>query len=49
VVKRWLFNGAQDVMEVAGERTQLIPWIASVVRDVDLPRRQIQVEWEADW
>ena len=49
VVKRWLFNGAQDVMEVAGERTQWIPWIASVVRDVDLPRRQIQVEWEADW
>ena len=49
VVKRWLFNGAQDVMEVAGERTQLIPWIASVVRDVDLPGRQIQVEWGADW
>jgi 16S rRNA processing protein RimM len=49
VVKRWLFNGAQDVMEVAGERTQLIPWIASVVRDVDLPKRQIHVEWGADW
>ncbi|HEV3008980.1 MAG TPA: ribosome maturation factor RimM [Burkholderiales bacterium] len=49
VVKRWLFNGAQDVMEVAGERTQLIPWIASVVRDVDLAKRQIQIEWGADW
>ena len=49
VVKRWMFNGAQDVMEVAGERTQLIPWIASVVREVDLAKRQIHIEWGADW
>jgi 16S rRNA processing protein RimM len=50
VVKRWLFNGAQDVMEVAGGgKTQLIPWIADVVRNVDLSRRQIRVEWGADW
>lgn len=50
VVKRWLFNGAQDVMEVAGSgKTRLIPWIADVVRDVDLSKRQIRVEWGADW
>ena len=49
VVKRWMFNGAQDVMEVAGERTQLIPWIASVVREVDLAKRQIHIDWQADW
>jgi 16S rRNA processing protein RimM len=49
VVKRWVFNGAQDVMEVAGERTRLIPWIGTVVRDVDLGKRQIRVEWGADW
>jgi 16S rRNA processing protein RimM len=49
VVQRWLFNGAQDVMEVAGDRTHLIPWIASVVREVDLAKRRILVEWEADW
>ena len=48
VVKRWVFNGAQDVMEVAGERTRLIPWIGTVVRDVDLGKRQIRVEWGAD-
>jgi 16S rRNA processing protein RimM len=48
-LKRWLFNGAQDVMEVGGERTRLIPWIASVVRDVDLDKRQIHVDWGADW
>ena len=49
VVKRWLFNGAQDVMEVGGDRTRLIPWIVSVVRQVDLGKRQVQVEWGADW
>jgi 16S rRNA processing protein RimM len=49
VVKRWTFNGAQDVMEVAGDRTRFIPWIAAVVRDVDLGNRQIRIEWGADW
>jgi 16S rRNA processing protein RimM len=49
VVKQWLFNGAQDVMEVAGERTYLVPWIPTVVRSVDLPNRRIEVEWGADW
>ena len=49
VVKRIFSNGAQDVMEVAGHRTHLMPWVPSVVRAVDLPRRQITVEWEADW
>jgi 16S rRNA processing protein RimM len=49
VVMRWVFNGAQDVMEVAGDRTRLIPWIATVVRDVDLAEKRIVVEWEVDW
>ena len=49
VVKQWMFNGAQDVMEVAGDRVRLIPWIASVVRDVDLEKKQIHIEWGADW
>jgi 16S rRNA processing protein RimM len=49
VVKRWIFNGAQDVMEVAGERERLIPWIPSVVKAVDLAKRRIEVEWGADW
>ena len=48
-VKRWLFNGAQDVMEVAGEKTRLIPWTAEVVREVDLDKRRIHIEWGADW
>ena len=49
VVKRWLFNGAQDVMELGGAKTRLIPWLASVVQEVDLQKRQIRVEWGADW
>jgi 16S rRNA processing protein RimM len=49
VVKQWMFNGAQDVMELAGDRVRLIPWIASVVRDVDLQNKRIHIEWGADW
>ena len=48
-VKSWTFNGAQDVMEVAGDRARLIPWIPTVIKAVDLARRRIEVEWGADW
>jgi len=48
-VKRWVFNGAQDVMEVVGDKARLIPWTATVVRDVDLAARRIHIEWGADW
>jgi 16S rRNA processing protein RimM len=48
-VKRWLFNGAQDVMELSGEKERLLPWIPAVVKNVDLAKRRIEVEWEADW
>jgi ribosomal 30S subunit maturation factor RimM len=36
-------------MEVAGDRVRLIPWIPTVVRNVDLARRRVDVEWGADW
>ena len=49
VVKRLFTNGAQDVMEVSGARTHLMPWVPSVVKEVDLPRGQITVAWGADW
>ena len=48
-VKQWITNGAQDVMELAGERTRLIPWVSAIVKDVDLAARRIVVEWGADW
>ena len=48
-VKQWLTNGAQDVMELAGERTRLIPWVSAVVKQVDLVGRRIVVDWGAEW
>jgi 16S rRNA processing protein RimM len=48
-VKSWTFNGAQDVMELAGDRARLIPWIPTVIRAVDLAKRRIDVDWGADW
>jgi 16S rRNA processing protein RimM len=52
VVKRLFSNGAQDVMEVApaaGGVTRLLPWVPTVVKQVDLGARTIHVEWGADW
>jgi ribosomal 30S subunit maturation factor RimM len=34
---------------VAGEKTRLVPWVAAVVKEVDLASRRVIVEWEADW
>ena len=49
VVTRTYSNGAHDVIEVAGDRTRLIPWVAAVVKGVDLPGKRVRVEWGADW
>jgi len=49
VVTRTYSNGAQDVIEVSGERTRLIPWVAAVVKQVDLPNKRVEVQWGADW
>jgi len=34
---------------VAGDRTRLIPWVAAVIKEVDLLKRRVEVEWGADW
>ncbi len=44
-----LQTGANDVLVVAGERERLIPFIAAVIRDVDLPAGVVVVEWDADF
>jgi len=49
IVKRWFSNGPQDVMEVAGERTRLIPWVSAIVKEVDLAGRRIRVDWDREW
>jgi len=48
-VRQWLSNGAQDVMEVAGSRTRLIPWASAIVKEVDLGAGRIVVDWQMDW
>ena len=48
-VKRLFSNGAQDVMELSGAKERLLPWVPAVVKKVDLSKRQIEVEWGADW
>jgi 16S rRNA processing protein RimM len=48
-VQRVFSNGAQDVIEVRGKRTRLIPWVAAVVKEVNLAEKQVRVEWGADW
>ena len=49
-VTRTYSNAAHDVVEVvAGDRTHLIPWVSAVVKEVDLAKRQVRVEWGADW
>jgi len=49
VVKQMSSNGAHDVMEVAGERTRLLPFVPAYVLRVDLRARRIEVDWQADW
>jgi 16S rRNA processing protein RimM len=46
-IERWLSNGAQDVMQLAGGR--LIPWVGAIVKEVDLEAKRIVVDWGADW
>jgi 16S rRNA processing protein RimM len=49
-IRRLFTNGAQDVMEVQGRgKTHLLPWVAAVVKDVDLKQRRIRVAWGTDW
>jgi 16S rRNA processing protein RimM len=49
VVEKLFTNGAQDVMEVVGDRVRLLPWVPAIVKRVDLEKREIEVAWGADW
>ena len=42
-------TGANDVLVVAGERERLIPFIAEVIREVDIAGGVMRVEWGADY
>ncbi len=46
----YLFEtGANDVMVVKGDSQRLLPFIAQVIRDVDLDGDLITVDWDADF
>ena len=49
VIDQLLQAGAHDVLVVRGEREHLIPFVAQIVRNVDLPARIVQVDWEFDY
>jgi len=42
-------TGANDVLVVTGERERLIPYVAEVIRDVDLEAGTLRVDWDEDW
>ncbi len=43
-------TGASVVLRVRdGEAERLLPFVESVVREVDLAARRVRVDWQADW
>ena len=45
-----LETGADDVMVLQGERERLIPFVMDdIVREVDLARRRLVVDWSPDY
>jgi len=48
-VTQILETGANDVLVIRGERERLIPFIADVVKKVDLAAGMITVDWGADY
>jgi 16S rRNA processing protein RimM len=49
VVVRILETGANDVLVVRNGRERLIPFIATVVREIDLTSGVIRLEWGVDY
>jgi 16S rRNA processing protein RimM len=43
-------TGANDVLKVQeGDRERLLPFVAAVVREVNVGAGKISVDWDADW
>ncbi|CAG0941922.1 Ribosome maturation factor RimM [Gammaproteobacteria bacterium] len=42
-------TGANDVLVVRGERRRLVPFLATVVKTVDLAAGTMEVDWDADF
>jgi 16S rRNA processing protein RimM len=49
-VKELMETGANDVLVVQGDRERLIPFVKGpIVKEVDLEKGRIQVDWSADF
>ncbi len=48
-VKSIIETGANDVLEVKGEKAHLIPFVSEVVLDVDMQHGKILADWGEDW
>lgn len=48
-VRRLFETGANDVLVVEGERERWLPYLKDVVKEVDLARGRMTVEWDADF
>jgi 16S rRNA processing protein RimM len=49
VIARMLRTGANDVLVVEAERERLVPFIAGVVKEVDLAAGVMRVDWSAEY
>ena len=48
-VSELLETGANDVLVVKGDRERLIPFVDPIVLEVDVAKRLIRVDWDADY
>jgi 16S rRNA processing protein RimM len=46
IVQSIIATGANDVLIVIGDRKRLIPYTSNVIINVDLAKKNIQVDWE---
>ena len=44
-----LETGANDVLQVQGERMRLIPFVEAYIQSVDVGGGKIVVDWGSDW
>jgi 16S rRNA processing protein RimM len=49
VVQTFLETGANDVLVVKGDKEYLIPFIPHVIVNVDMVKKEIEVDWDKDF
>ena len=49
VVQTFLETGANDVLVVKGDKEHLIPFIPHVILNVDMGKKEIEVDWDKDF